>query len=281
MNVTPAPTPIPATTEPTVAAASPAPGTAGAPSATAGGVFGALLALATAADPEGEVTIVPAAGDRAADTEPVPESVDWALPFLAPAPAPAPTPLDFELPDGEAPGTTATLREAAAALTAAAPEPFPAGAEPAAAPGRPESASAPQGAVRTVATPVGDPRWPTQVGHELRVLVDRGVQSATLRVSPEHLGPIDVRIEIVQDKATVVFGAAQAETRAALQEAIPRLREMFAAGGLALADAGVREDRSPAPPPRHGRWGAAGSDADEAAAPTPVRLQVGLVDAYA
>jgi flagellar hook-length control protein FliK len=68
------------------------------------------------------------------------------------------------------------------------------------------------------------------------------VQSATLRLSPEHLGPIQVRIELQQSQINVNFSAAHADTRAALTDALPRLREMLAAGGLSLGQASVQQE---------------------------------------
>jgi flagellar hook-length control protein FliK len=93
-----------------------------------------------------------------------------------------------------------------------------------------------------------------------------------------------VRIDIVNDKANVVFGATHADTRAALSEAIPRLREMFAGAGLTLGDAGVRQDSaghfsgSGPHDPRAGT-GLEALDAEPAAVLNVARI--GLVDAYA
>ncbi len=139
--------------------------------------------------------------------------------------------------------------------------------------------------VRRIEVPVGHPRWAESVGHEVRLLVERGLPSATLKLSPEHLGPVEVRIDLSGDKANVWFGAAHADTRAALTDAIPRLREMFAGAGLTLGDTGVRQDMSGrAGTPGHagGFAGPAGSDGAVVEVPAVDRLvRVGLVDAYA
>ena len=139
--------------------------------------------------------------------------------------------------------------------------------------------------VHKIDVPVGHPRWAESVGHEVRLLVERGVPSATLKLSPEHLGPVEVRIDLSGDKANVWFGAAHADTRAALTDAIPRLREMFAGAGLTLGDTGVRQDM----PNRAGTSGSAsghgfGSDGDGIVTEAPAvdrLVRVGLVDAYA
>jgi flagellar hook-length control protein FliK len=86
---------------------------------------------------------------------------------------------------------------------------------------------------------VGTPAWRDEVGAKLTWMIDRGVQHGTLRLSPENLGPMEVRITTQNDQVSVWFGAAHADTRAALENALPRLREMFSAQGLSLSDAGV------------------------------------------
>jgi flagellar hook-length control protein FliK len=70
-------------------------------------------------------------------------------------------------------------------------------------------------------------------------MIERGVQSGSLRLTPDNLGPMEVRITVQNDQVSVWFGAAHADTRAALENALPRLRDMFAAQGMSLADAGV------------------------------------------
>ena len=40
-------------------------------------------------------------------------------------------------------------------------------------------------------------------------------------------------------QASVWFGATHADTRAALEQALPRLRELFAGAGMSLSDSGV------------------------------------------
>lgn len=135
----------------------------------------------------------------------------------------------------------------------------------------------------TAKVPVGHPRWAEAVGHEVRLLIDRGLQTATLRLSPERLGPLEVRIEVADDRAQVWFGATHADTRAALTDAMPRLREMFESAGLQLTDAGVHREapRDPQslPTAPSGRPGV--PDEDTAAAVRLARLAPSLVDEYA
>jgi flagellar hook-length control protein FliK len=86
---------------------------------------------------------------------------------------------------------------------------------------------------------VGTPAWADELAAKATFVHERGMQSASLRLSPEHLGPMEIQISVQDDKASVWFGAAHAETRAALEQALPRLREMLSSQGLMLSDAGV------------------------------------------
>lgn len=139
------------------------------------------------------------------------------------------------------------------------------------------------GAARMLHGRVGTHEWRQALGIEARVLVERGGGSATLRVTPEELGPVEVRIDVDDGRASVYFVAAHAETRAALAEALPRLRDMLASVGVDLAEAGVQRDapgdRGSAPrvpvvaPP--------GSEPDDRAAELRIAVAPGLVDEYA
>src|SRR5690606_31118744 len=89
---------------------------------------------------------------------------------------------------------------------------------------------------------VGTPQWADELGSRLVMMSTRGQHEGSLTLSPEHLGPLEVRISVQQTNAQVWFGAQHADTRAALAEALPRLREMFAEAGLSLGQAGVSQE---------------------------------------
>lgn len=135
---------------------------------------------------------------------------------------------------------------------------------------------------RTIHAPVGHAQWADELGARLTTMTEQGRHAASLRLSPEHLGPLEVRISIRDDQASVWFGAAHADTRAAIEHALPRLREMFEAQGMSLADAGVFQeaprDRSQAPSPNAPMYELHEAEVDVSAS---VRVKIGLVDAYA
>ncbi len=132
---------------------------------------------------------------------------------------------------------------------------------------------------RPIHVPVGNQGWAEEVGARLTMLGTRGEQSASLRLSPEHLGPLEVRITIQDDKASVWFGAAHAQTREAIEQALPRLREMLHSQGLELSDAGVFDESSPRETPdRH--VGNQAVQVDPSEAPLQTLLHRGLLDLY-
>jgi flagellar hook-length control protein FliK len=59
--------------------------------------------------------------------------------------------------------------------------------------------------------------WPQAVAAEIRFLTDQKVEAATLRLSPEHLGPVEVRIDVRDNNVSVSFGVAHGDTQAVLE----------------------------------------------------------------
>jgi flagellar hook-length control protein FliK len=136
---------------------------------------------------------------------------------------------------------------------------------------------------RPVHSPVGTQGWSEEIGSRLTMMVEQGKHTASLRLSPEHLGPLEIQISMNDDQASVYFGAAHADTRAALENALPKLREMFAAQGLSLADAGVHRE-PPRQQPNPAAQSTSSSDftaegGEQTVAAAHVRL--GLLDTYA
>jgi flagellar hook-length control protein FliK len=134
---------------------------------------------------------------------------------------------------------------------------------------------------RDLRAPVGTPAWNDELGGRLTWMAANGRESASLRLSPEHLGPLEVRISVQDGEAKVWFGATHADTRSALEQSLPRLREMFASQGLVLADSGVFRDA----PRDHARGFADGTTAqennvDDANVTSVTIAHAGLVDTY-
>ncbi len=95
-----------------------------------------------------------------------------------------------------------------------------------------------------VETPVGQAQWGQAVGERLMFMVNNKVQAASIILNPPELGPIEVKLNLNHDQASVHFVSNHAAVREAIEEAFPRLREMFAQSGLQLADANVSQQSS-------------------------------------
>jgi flagellar hook-length control protein FliK len=72
-------------------------------------------------------------------------------------------------------------------------------------------------------------------------MAKEGVQTAQLKLNPAQLGPVEVRVTLNNDQASVSFVAQHVTTRDTLEQALPRLRESFQANGMALANADVSD----------------------------------------
>ena len=81
--------------------------------------------------------------------------------------------------------------------------------------------------------------WDQVLGQRIQWLVRENVQEARLRLNPRELGVVDIRIQVDGDRAHLQFASAQPNVREALDAALPRLREMFAEGGITLGEVSI------------------------------------------
>jgi flagellar hook-length control protein FliK len=92
--------------------------------------------------------------------------------------------------------------------------------------------------------PFGSEQWEQELGSRLHWMADTRVGRAELRLNPPELGPLEVSLNVSNDEVSVSFQAQHAATREAVENALPRLREMMAQSGLNLADANVSQQQS-------------------------------------
>jgi flagellar hook-length control protein FliK len=123
--------------------------------------------------------------------------------------------------------------------TAAAREPVAVAALAQAQPAAMEAAQAAAAASEELSARVGTDAWENQVGQKVVYMVGSEEQTASLTLNPPDLGPLQVVLSITNDQASVTFSANQEEVRQALEDALPRLREMMSENGIALGNATV------------------------------------------
>jgi flagellar hook-length control protein FliK len=76
-------------------------------------------------------------------------------------------------------------------------------------------------------------------------MVGEGIQNATVSVTPSGMGPITVKIGVENDQMSISIVATQANTRDALEAALPRLREQLGSTqGLESVRVDVSDGRS-------------------------------------
>jgi len=137
-----------------------------------------------------------------------------------------------------------------------------------------------------VAAPVGTSAFASELSQRVVVFAGQKVQRADIAVTPPELGPIAVSIEVRGQEATLAFAASSHTTRAAIEDALPRLREMLSAQGLQLAGAHVGSEprRDPYRPARNEETSATGATSREATGPistasnAPIARRMNLID---
>lgn len=107
------------------------------------------------------------------------------------------------------------------------------------APVRSPQAATPAPASAPVATPVGAPGWDNEVGDKVVWMVGRQESRAELVLNPPQLGRIEVSLTMNGDQANATFISANASVREALENAMPRLREILQGAGVSLGQTQV------------------------------------------
>jgi flagellar hook-length control protein FliK len=88
------------------------------------------------------------------------------------------------------------------------------------------------------------PAWNQEMGERIVWMSNQGISSAEIKMNPQNMGPITVRIDMNQDQATISFTAQNSEVRTALEASIPKLREMLGSQNVTLADVNVSQQSS-------------------------------------
>lgn len=138
------------------------------------------------------------------------------------------------------------------------------------------------------ATPhLGGEDFDDAVGARVGWLADQKIGHAHIRITPNDLGPIEVRLQLDGDKVHATFTSAHADVRHALESSLPRLRELLGEQGFQLGNADVGQQQTAPDGGRgDGSGGMTGDDgepalADTTLSPSQLIRQRGLVDAYA
>lgn len=90
-----------------------------------------------------------------------------------------------------------------------------------------------------IAVPVQSPDWNAALGQRVIWMAGQQHQVAQLQLNPPNLGPLEIQLNIHKGEASAVFFSAHAPVRDAIENAIPKLREMLADSGISLGNVNV------------------------------------------
>lgn len=93
-----------------------------------------------------------------------------------------------------------------------------------------------------IAEPVGDSRWGEAVAQRVSLMLGQKEQQIEMQLNPPQLGPMEVRLTLGQEQASVVFASQHAAVREALAAATPRLTALLADQGIHLVNVQVASD---------------------------------------
>ena len=95
-------------------------------------------------------------------------------------------------------------------------------------------------AMQVVNTHARSAKWGQEVGKRLVYMVNKNVQEAKINITPEKLGPIQIKLSLDKDQQlSVMIHAQHGTTRELLENAIPKLRELLDETNANLASVDV------------------------------------------
>ncbi len=140
-----------------------------------------------------------------------------------------------------------------------------------------------------VATPAGREAWAEDVGNQVRWMLGRAESKAELVLTPPNMGKLEVSITLNGDQTTAQFVASSQAARDALEQALPRLREILQQAGISLGQTNVStsgEQGAGSEGSRHGARSGRGTEtsadtSEGASRSTWLRQHDGMVDTFA
>lgn len=90
-----------------------------------------------------------------------------------------------------------------------------------------------------ISTAFGRPAWSQAMGKQILMMVNQNIGTAEIRLNPAHLGPIEILIDMSEERVNVSMNSRHAVVREAMEQALPKLREMLEENGFSLADTDI------------------------------------------
>ncbi|MBX9963086.1 MAG: flagellar hook-length control protein FliK [Burkholderiales bacterium] len=87
-----------------------------------------------------------------------------------------------------------------------------------------------------VTQPLSAPAWRDAFADRVTWVANARQPVAELQINPPQLGPVEIRVSMNADQASLSFFSPHAAVREAIQASLPRLTDAFAASGLTLGN---------------------------------------------
>lgn len=86
-----------------------------------------------------------------------------------------------------------------------------------------------------------DQNWGKAIAQRVLLAVHSNFQQAEIQITPANLGPIELQIKMSLEGASVHFVSPYPQVRDALNDAMPKLQELFEEQGMHLSDSQVHD----------------------------------------
>ncbi|GLQ99911.1 flagellar hook-length control protein FliK [Dyella mobilis] len=142
----------------------------------------------------------------------------------------------------------------------------------------------------SVNTPVGASGFAKELGQQVTWLSGQDIKQAQIRLNPENLGPLDVKVSVEHGRVDVAFMTQHVAAATAVQQGLDQLHQMLGAQGLSLGHTSVGQHASQqqfanSQQQQQQSGAQTTADSDQATgsstAETLKRVAIGLVDAFA
>ncbi|RUO35593.1 hypothetical protein CWE13_11740 [Aliidiomarina shirensis] len=96
----------------------------------------------------------------------------------------------------------------------------------------------------TLTAPLASNAWQQQLSQQVVNMNFRQDNQVALRLHPAELGPLMINLRMDDQAASLQFSATNANVRAAVETAIPQLREILAENGIELSESSVNDGQA-------------------------------------
>ncbi|MEO6974244.1 MAG: flagellar hook-length control protein FliK [Gallionella sp.] len=97
---------------------------------------------------------------------------------------------------------------------------------------------------QTVTAPIGSNSWAGEFSQKIVWISNQKIHSAELHMNPPDLGPLNVVMKMSDNQLTAQFTSQHSAVRDAIENALPKLRELLADNNIMLGNATV-SDQAP------------------------------------